>query len=144
MLSRAVPGALRATTRAVSGRAAPVSKFSTLAVANRIPAALVSRNALSARNLRWLSVVGGDGSDSDFAPKKKEAPAPSGDRAVQDEIKDMVTQRKVVLFMKGTPDFPMCGFSNRAVQILDHHKTTYGAFNVLEDPEVREGIKQYS
>jgi len=56
----------------------------------------------------------------------------------------MVHNRKVVLFMKGTPDFPMCGFSNRAVQILDHHSAAYGAFNVLEDHEVREGIKQFS
>ncbi len=45
---------------------------------------------------------------------------------------------------QGTPDFPMCGFSNRAVQILDHHAATYGAFNVLEDMEVREGVKKYS
>jgi len=64
--------------------------------------------------------------------------------SVQEEIKHMVTTRKVVLFMKGTPDFPMCGFSNRAVQILDHHKTAYGAFNVLEDTDVREGVKAFS
>ena len=81
--------------------------------------------------------MGGEGSDADFAPKTK-APEPSANRNVQDEIKHMVTTRKVVLFMKGTPDFPMCGFSNRAVQILDHHKTKYGAFNVLEDQDVRE------
>ena len=81
--------------------------------------------------------MGGEGSDADFAPQTK-APEPSANRNVQDEIKHMVTTRKVVLFMKGTPDFPMCGFSNRAVQILDHHKTKYGAFNVLEDQDVRE------
>ena len=86
---------------------------------------------------RAFSKVGGEGSDADFAPKTK-APEPSANRNVQDEIKHMVTTRKVVLFMKGTPDFPMCGFSNRAVQILDHHKTKYGAFNVLEDQDVRE------
>ena len=86
---------------------------------------------------RAFSKVGGEGSDADFAPQTK-APEPSANRNVQEEIKHMVTTRKVVLFMKGTPDFPMCGFSNRAVQILDHHKTKYGAFNVLEDQDVRE------
>eukprot|EP00802_Teleaulax_amphioxeia_P026824 Tamp_27996.p2 GENE.Tamp_27996~~Tamp_27996.p2 ORF type:complete len:165 (+),score=43.55 Tamp_27996:70-495(+) len=93
---------------------------------------------------RAFSKVGGEGSDADFAPKAKEQPAANTDRNVADEIKHMVTTRKVVLFMKGTPDFPMCGFSNRAVQILDHHKTSYGAFNVLEDQDIREGIKAYS
>lgn len=90
-----------------------------------------------------MSKVGSDGTDSDFAPKAKEPPA-SSERDVMTEIKEMVSNRKVVLFMKGTPDFPMCGFSNRAVQILDHHSATYGAFNVLEDQEVREGVKQFS
>ena len=56
----------------------------------------------------------------------------------------MVTGRKVVLFMKGVPDEPRCGFSNRAVQILDHHRAVYGAFNVLADAEIREGIKKFS
>ena len=49
-----------------------------------------------------------------------------------------------VTWWQGTPDFPMCGFSNKAVQILDFHRTQYGAFNVLEDTEVREGVKQFS
>mmetsp|Transcript_54074 Transcript_54074/g.110343 ORF Transcript_54074/g.110343 Transcript_54074/m.110343 type:complete len:179 (-) Transcript_54074:399-935(-) len=92
--------------------------------------------------VRTMSTVGSDGTDSDFAPKAKTPPPSSRD--VQAEIKEMVHNRKVVLFMKGTPDFPMCGFSNRAVQILDHHSAAYGAFNVLEDHEVREGIKQFS
>mmetsp|Transcript_11147 Transcript_11147/g.26076 ORF Transcript_11147/g.26076 Transcript_11147/m.26076 type:complete len:171 (+) Transcript_11147:30-542(+) len=89
-----------------------------------------------------FATVGSEGSDSDFAPQKK-TPPPSG-RDTQAEIKDMVENRKVVLFMKGVPDQPQCGFSNRAVQILDHHRAVYGAFNVLADPEIREGVKQYS
>ena len=60
------------------------------------------------------------------------------DNPVFERIQEEVDSADVVLFMKGTPDFPMCGFSNRAVQILDHHKTKYGAFNVLEDQDVRE------
>jgi monothiol glutaredoxin len=64
---------------------------------------------------------------------------------VQSWIKDTVTKNPVVLFMKGTADFPQCGFSGRAVQILK----TVGVenivtVNVLEDAEVRQGIKEYS
>ena len=50
----------------------------------------------------------------------------------------------VVLFMKGTPDAPMCGFSSRVVQILDHLGADYKGINVLESGEVRQGIKDYS
>lgn len=64
---------------------------------------------------------------------------------VQNWIKETVTQHPVVLFMKGTAQFPQCGFSGRAIQILNacgvENITTV---NVLEDPEVRQGIKDYS
>ena len=64
---------------------------------------------------------------------------------VQVWIKETVTKNPVVLFMKGTAQFPQCGFSSRAVQIL---KTAGVAnivtINVLEDPDVRQGIKEYS
>ena len=64
---------------------------------------------------------------------------------VQTWIKETVTQHPVVLFMKGTAQFPQCGFSSRAVQLL---KTAGAAdivtINVLENPEVRQGIKDYS
>lgn len=64
---------------------------------------------------------------------------------VQNWIKETVTQHPVVLFMKGTAQFPQCGFSSRAVQLLK----AAGAedivtVNVLENPEVRQGIKDYS
>jgi monothiol glutaredoxin len=64
---------------------------------------------------------------------------------VQQRIHDLVKSNRVVLFMKGTAQFPMCGFSGRAVQILkacgvDDLKTV----NVLEDDEVRRGIKSYA
>lgn len=61
----------------------------------------------------------------------------------QKKIEDMLSQNEVFLFMKGTPDFPMCGFSARAVAILKELGVTYGSFNVLEDSEIREGIKQF-
>jgi monothiol glutaredoxin len=50
----------------------------------------------------------------------------------------------VVLFMKGTPQFPMCGFSGQVVQILDHLGVSYKGLNVLESDELREGIKAFS
>jgi monothiol glutaredoxin len=55
-----------------------------------------------------------------------------------------VQANDVVLFMKGTPQFPMCGFSGQVVQILDHIGAPYKGVNVLEDAEIRQGIKDYS
>jgi monothiol glutaredoxin len=64
---------------------------------------------------------------------------------VQTWIKDTVTQHPVVLFMKGTAQFPQCGFSSRAVQLLKAAGAeNIVTVNVLEDPEVRQGIKDYS
>ncbi|XP_045592214.1 uncharacterized monothiol glutaredoxin ycf64-like [Procambarus clarkii] len=56
----------------------------------------------------------------------------------------LVTNSKVVVFMKGTPDMPRCGFSNAVVQILRMHGVDYDAHNVLTDETVRQGIKEYS
>jgi monothiol glutaredoxin len=61
-----------------------------------------------------------------------------------DRIDREVKGSDVVLFMKGTPQFPMCGFSGRVVQILDHLGVPYKGINVLEDAEIRQGIKDYS
>jgi monothiol glutaredoxin len=63
---------------------------------------------------------------------------------IQDEIKDTVSHNPVVLFMKGTPQFPMCGFSGQVVQILDYLGIPYKGVNVLDNQEIREGIKTYS
>ena len=64
---------------------------------------------------------------------------------VQQRIDDLVKSNRVVLFMKGTAQFPMCGFSGRAIQVLKacgvSNPTT---FNVLEDEDVRQGIKDYA
>lgn len=63
---------------------------------------------------------------------------------VFDRIKNEIESSDVVLFMKGAPAAPQCGFSMQVVQILDHLGAPYKAINVLADPEIREGIKQYS
>ena len=59
-------------------------------------------------------------------------------------IDDLVKSNDVVLFMKGTALFPQCGFSSRAVAILDHLGATYETVDVLQDQEIRQGIKEYS
>ena len=64
---------------------------------------------------------------------------------VQQRIDDMVKSNRVMLFMKGTAQFPMCGFSGRAIQILKAAGATdIKTFNVLEDEAVRQGIKEYA
>ena len=64
--------------------------------------------------------------------------------AIDQFIDNEVKGNDVVLFMKGTPQFPMCGFSGQVVQILDHLGVTYKGMNVLELDDLREGIKSYS
>ena len=64
---------------------------------------------------------------------------------VQQRIAEMVKGHRVMLFMKGTAQFPMCGFSGRAIQLLKASGATdLKTFNVLEDEEVRQGIKDYA
>ena len=59
-------------------------------------------------------------------------------------IDEIVKSNDVVLFMKGTALFPQCGFSSRAIAILDHLAVGYETVDVLQDPEIRNGIKAYS
>ena len=65
--------------------------------------------------------------------------------SAQDTIKNQVTTNKVVLYMKGSPDFPQCGFSARAVQVLRACGVEeFFSVDVLQDPEIRQGIKDYA
>jgi monothiol glutaredoxin len=65
--------------------------------------------------------------------------------AVQDTIKQQVTGNKVVLYMKGSPDFPQCGFSARAMQILKACGVEQPfTVDVLQNPDIRQGIKEYA
>ena len=64
--------------------------------------------------------------------------------AIDQFIENEVKGNDVVLFMKGTPQFPMCGFSGQVVQILDYIGVPYKGLNVLENEELRNGIKTYS
>jgi monothiol glutaredoxin len=64
--------------------------------------------------------------------------------AIEQFIRNEVEGNDVVVFMKGTPQFPMCGFSGQVVQILDHLGVAYKGLNVLESDDLRTGIKSYS
>ena len=62
----------------------------------------------------------------------------------QEGIRRVIEENSVMLFMKGSPDFPQCGFSGRVVQILEACGAKYGSADVLVDPDLRQGIKAYS
>ncbi|MEM6445424.1 MAG: Grx4 family monothiol glutaredoxin [Cyanobacteria bacterium P01_D01_bin.123] len=65
-------------------------------------------------------------------------------QAIHDVIQQQVNDNKVLLYMKGTPDFPQCGFSAATVQVLKSLGYPFAAVNVLEDAEIRQGIKAFS
>ncbi|MDA0323984.1 MAG: Grx4 family monothiol glutaredoxin [Verrucomicrobia bacterium] len=59
-------------------------------------------------------------------------------------IEDFVKSNRVMLFMKGTPDAPQCGFSAKVVEVLNREGAEFESLNVLADPEIRDGIKEFS
>lgn len=63
---------------------------------------------------------------------------------VLDKISEQIKKNNVMVYMKGTPDFPQCGFSAHTMEILKSHGCEFETVDVLADPAVREGIKQYS
>jgi len=69
-------------------------------------------------------------------------PAQGGD--VMERIASDVQANKILIFMKGTPDFPQCGFSAQVIEVFNGLGVPYSTRNVLEDPELRQGIKEYS
>ncbi|HQS84250.1 MAG: monothiol glutaredoxin, Grx4 family [Alphaproteobacteria bacterium 16-39-46] len=63
---------------------------------------------------------------------------------IQDQIQKDIRENSVILYMKGTAEAPLCGFSSVVVQILNKLNVPFKSVNVLEDPEIREGIKEYT
>ena len=63
---------------------------------------------------------------------------------IQDKIRQQVASDKIVLYMKGSPEAPMCGFSAQAVKILGAVGAKFSSFDVLSDDQIRQGVKQYS
>ena len=63
---------------------------------------------------------------------------------IKEKIKDLIDSNNVCLFMKGTPDSPQCGFSMAVSNVLKHLKVNFNGINVLEDENLRQGIKDFS
>ncbi|HXX66879.1 MAG TPA: Grx4 family monothiol glutaredoxin [Polyangiaceae bacterium] len=63
---------------------------------------------------------------------------------VRTKIEELIKSNRVMLFMKGTKQFPACGFSNAVVQILKDEGATFETYNILADPALRQGLKEYS
>jgi monothiol glutaredoxin len=93
-------------------------------------------------NLRYIYGEGGEGSRDEQA--RGAVQRDRNHMGIEQFIDNEVKANDVVLFMKGTPQFPQCGFSGQVVQILDHLGVTYKGLNVLDSDELRNGIKAYS
>ncbi|MFM7736446.1 MAG: Grx4 family monothiol glutaredoxin [Alphaproteobacteria bacterium] len=63
---------------------------------------------------------------------------------VNDRIRDAIERNKILIYMKGNPSFPMCGFSAATVEVFEQLGVPYETVDVLKDPEIREGIKRFS
>lgn len=93
--------------------------------------------------IRYLSDSSSSGSHSDFAPQKKAGTVESTEAALK-VIDEHVKKNPVMLYMKGTPNQPMCGFSAKVINILKQEEVDYGSVNVLDYPMIRDSVKQYS
>lgn len=89
---------------------------------------------------RALKTSSGEDSHDDFKPQIKG----SASKSVSEQIEEDISQSSVFIYMKGVPQAPMCGFSNMACRILDAYEVKYGFRDVLSDPELREGVKQFT
>ena len=64
--------------------------------------------------------------------------------AIRRQIEDQIKNNKILLYMKGTPEAPMCGFSAQAVNLLKQHNVNFKSFNIFDDENIRQGVKEYS
>ncbi|KAK8792857.1 hypothetical protein WA158_005021 [Blastocystis sp. Blastoise] len=110
---------------------------SLLRVSNSIRVASAYRPVVS------FSTLSGKESDDDFKPKSKVRKDTNPDD-LQKFLKKIVTENPVMLFMKGTPQSPSCGFSYKAVQILKACHSDFASANVMNDPDLRSGLKTFS
>jgi monothiol glutaredoxin len=101
-----------------------------------------------ARGLRLYSAISSQtpsgNSHPDFQPQRKQQPSDADWADVMERIERDVMSSKVVLYMKGEPEAPLCGFSYKAVSILKAMGVPFQSYNVLADPLLREAIKKYS
>ena len=76
--------------------------------------------------------------------EQAEAPAPASGGSAQERIKQDVENNHILIYMKGTPDMPQCGFSAATVDVFNQIGVPYETRDVLQDPEVRQGVKDFS
>jgi len=100
-------------------------------------AGAISRSSPSTLTARFMS----DDGHSDFSPKRKVV---KDDDEAQKMIREHVTKNHIMLYMKGNPSMPMCGFSATVIKILKDEGADFSSVNVLDYPAIREGVKQYS
>ncbi|KAF4039133.1 Glutaredoxin [Phytophthora infestans] len=98
---------------------------------------------VSAQQPRFFSAKSGDDSHSDFQPQYHAAKSTEKDEIIK-MIESHVKTYPVMLYMKGTPSAPQCGFSMQVVRILHAQGVSFDSVNVLDHPEIREGVKEYS
>jgi len=95
--------------------------------------------------LRNASATGASSTGNDAAAASSDAPNQvSSEEALNRRIKQLVGSSQVMLFMKGSPSAPKCGFSRQAIELLTEAMITFGTFDILSDDEVRQGLKEYS
>ena len=130
--SRAVRSmATRCSTASRSGASAATRPVvSSIASTERLPLVPHQRRSLS--------------SHDDFAPQKKHDVDAGDDDAISSMIDSHVKGNRVMLYMKGSPSQPMCGFSATVVGILKNSGADFASVNVLDYPEIREGVKKYA
>jgi len=144
MLSRVSSIALKSTSVGFSGTALRSSSFlySSLSAAssshNSSPAFAFTKLPQQHQQVKYFA----SDSHDDFAPQKKKAV--DGEDEALAMIKEHVTANKVMLYMKGNPSMPMCGFSARVVEALQKEGMDFSSVNVLDYPAIREGIKKFS
>src|ERR1700721_1843023 len=92
----------------------------------------------------FAAYIGGSRFKHESAAAGSAPPTGKSTMSIEQFIDNEVKSNDVVLFMKGTPQFPMCGFSGQVVQILDYLGVPYKGLNVLENDDLRGGVKDYS
>ena len=139
MMKLLSPSLLSRASGRVSAKAASLSKqlrFPSAAVVS-VVAGRVAPFAAPMQVANFSS----DGSHDDFAPKRK---AVGGEDEAVQMIQEHVDSNPIMLYMKGSPNMPMCGFSARVVQALQAEGVDFASVNVLDYPSIREGVKKFS
>jgi Grx4 family monothiol glutaredoxin len=102
------------------------------------------RTSSAASHPPYSAPSSSESTEDDKRWKVELSEAASPPSTVEEKLKLLLNRQRVMLFMKGVPSAPRCGFSRQIVEILDSHNATYGAFDILQDEEVRQGLKEYS